>query len=163
MYAAVRSTFAIAALALMFAADAGLAQATDPSADRPSFKEPGTATLIGVLVPGGGQLYAGKITKGLTLLAVGYGSIVAGTALAVTNCDDIGDYEDGCTKSLTPLYIGYGGYLASWIYGLATAGGDAREVNAKNGYQRRTSIAPIVVASNNRPAYGVSVTMRFGR
>lgn len=160
MCTTVRNTFALAALALMFTASSSVAQATDPSSvGRASFKEPGTATLIGVLVPGGGQLYAGKITKGLTLLAVGYGSIIAGTVAAVETCD-----IDGCSRSLGLLYAGYAGYLASWIYGFATAGRDAHEVNASNGYQRRASIAPIVtVGSDNRPAVGVALTMRFGR
>jgi hypothetical protein len=39
------------------------------------YKDPGVATLFGVLITGGGQMYAGRTGKGLALLGLGVGSV----------------------------------------------------------------------------------------
>src|SRR6478752_5348303 len=45
-------------------------------------RNPDTATLLGVLLPGGGQMYAGRTGKGIALLALSTGAVVAGAALS---------------------------------------------------------------------------------
>lgn len=93
--------------------------------DRPSKKEPGTATIISLLVVGGGQIYAGEINRGLLMLGSAYGSLVAGAVLS--SCD----YSD-C--NYTPLTIGALAALGIYVYSIVDAAPSARRMNAKHGY-----------------------------
>ena len=46
--------------------------------NKPGKKDTGTATLISVLITGGGQIYTGETNRGLLLLGGGLGSVVVG-------------------------------------------------------------------------------------
>jgi hypothetical protein len=105
------------------------------------YKDPRTATLFGVLITGGGQMYAGRTGKGLALLGLGVGSVIAGAAMSsvatcsiVTEADPTGGVprtSSSCNDgSLGPLYAGLGVAIGSWLYGAVTAGNDARAANA---------------------------------
>ncbi len=93
----------VVALVCVFAA--GEARAQSSKKDLPGYKAPTVSTLLSVIVPGGGQLYAGETTKGATLLGVGYGGFGLLT-LASNNG----------VKAL-----GLGAYLGSAIYGIVGA------------------------------------------
>lgn len=100
---------------------------TEPAYD----KDGGTATLLSVLVTGGGQMYAGETTKGLMLLGGAIGSVVAGAALSSyeeecdpNNCDQVWDY--------TPLQIGTLAALGFWVYGIVDADDSVERMRAKS-------------------------------
>ena len=88
------------------------------------WKDPGTATLISVLVAGGGQFYSGETNRGLMIMGVGLGALVIGAA--ATSCDLY-------SCSSTPLVLGSLVYLGSWVYGIMDADESARRMNAKRG------------------------------
>jgi hypothetical protein len=144
--------------------------AIDPSARRTStsqsqspppgaYNDPGSATLLSFLITGGGQLYAGQTGKGVGLLLVGTGAPIVGWAASEsdTTCDSF-----GCTTetNFTPLYVGAGVGLAAWLYGIATAGEDARIANRAAGFSAQ--VRPAAVPSGDgavRP--GVRLTMQW--
>jgi hypothetical protein len=118
-------------LAVPLAAQRSTTTEASTSAQSPAqaegYKSPGTATLISVIVPGGGSMYAGKTGKGLAIL----GTSAAGVALSIA----------GAAQGNTGTTLGgLGLEVASWIYGITTASGDARDENAK----RTISIAPLI-------------------
>src|SRR5580704_10860286 len=119
-------------------------------------KSPGIATLISVVIPGGGQMYADKVGKGLALLGITYGSLIGGAVLSTTSCS----VYNGCSVDLTPLYIGGVISLGTWIYSMATAGGDARDHNASLGLRATRLVEPVVeIARDGRTNIGLRVAL----
>jgi TM2 domain-containing membrane protein YozV len=155
-----RSVLAVSLSLLLSTPLAAFGQASSPSPSTASiapetqdgYKSPGIATLISVVVPGGGQMYAGKIGKGLVLLGISAGAVITGEALAVTtigscNVDANGNVSSSCgsiNRTLAPLYIGTGVALGAWIYSMVTAGGDARAYNAKLGQRAELPVQPLI-------------------
>ena len=122
------------------------------------YKEKGTATLISVLITGGGHFYTGETGKGLTLLGVGIGAPVAGALISASTCDYVSN--DVCYGgNVAPALIGLGIGVGAWIYGIADAGDSVDRVNQKNGYV--VSIAPTVVPSQSGAQPGLALTARF--
>jgi hypothetical protein len=148
-----RLMLALALAALTAAATPAAAQRATPPV---GFKDPGTATLIGVLVPGGGQIYAGETKKGLTLLGVGVGGLVVGTAMTVSSgdvdCDD--DFDCDSDSSALPAILGYAVYLGSWVYGIIDADDSANRMNAQRGM---AGVTPFVTRVGEGTGVGVSI------
>lgn len=94
-------------------------------------KDAGIATLLSVLITGGGQLYTGEVRRGATMLGVGLGSLLIGSALSVSSCDTESALNDGCSKSYAALGIGTVVYLGTWIYGIVDAPKSADRQNAR--------------------------------
>jgi uncharacterized protein YraI len=108
--------------------------------ERSSKKEPGTATLISVLVTGGGQIYAGDVTRGLMMLGGSFGAIVVGAALSHgPSCDSDFSCSSG---SYAPLYLGALAGVGLWVYSIIDAAPTTRRMNARNGY-RVSNLAPL--------------------
>lgn len=124
---------------------------------RPSRKESGTATLLSVLVAGGGQIYAGDVSRGLVMLGGAMGSIIAGAALSSysTRCDyEIGACDAG---NRTPLSIGVVAALGIWVYSIIDASPTVKRMNQRNGYQG-SAVTPVVqVAAARRAELGIRV------
>ena len=99
------------------------------------------ATLLSVLITGGGQIYAGEINRGLTLLGIGVGAIVA-TSL---------------TNSTGLALAGLGVYLGTWVYGILDADDSVRRMNAANGF----ALAPVAVPGPAGSAPGVAASLWF--
>lgn len=118
--------------------------------DRPSAKEPGTATLISVLVTGGGQFYAGDTKRGLMMFGGSVGSLVAGAALS--GCG-------GYSCNLTPLYIGSLAAVGIWVYSIVDAAPTARRMNAKYGY-KVSGLSPIINVGPGRTTQ-IGLQLRF--
>ena len=116
-----------------------------PASVRASEKDPLIAIIIGLVVPGGGQLYAGDTPKGLMILGVGYGSLVGGWFLAHA--------LDAPVVSL----VGYAGFLGAVVYGLLEASDDVEAANRRNGY----ALAPSVTRTPNGTAAGLSLRTSF--
>jgi hypothetical protein len=128
------------------------------------YKDPNTATIISVIVPGGGHLYSGETTKGAMILGVGLGGLVLGTALSAesvgVDCNE-NTFECEDDTNYLPMAAGYLLYLGSWVYGIVDASDSAGRMNA----QRGLSVAGVQVqpAVAVRPQGGarVGVELRF--
>jgi hypothetical protein len=144
----------IVVLFALLVAGTASAQSTQPA----GYKDPGTATIISVLIPGGGQMYSGETQRGLTLLGIGVGGLVVGTALSASS---VGCDADSCDTetNLLPLAIGYLAYLGSWAYGIMDADDSAERMNAKHRMAvGRAEVAPAVsVAPSGSAQVGINV------
>lgn len=120
-------------------------QAGSGSPPAPSPKDPGVATLVSVLVTGGGQMYAGETTRGLTMLGIGLGSLMLGAALSTSSCD-VSGFEANCSVNTAPMTLGIMVYLGTWVYSIADAPKSVERMRASS----RASI------SNLRPNVGVT-------
>ena len=116
-----------------------------PETLRPSEKEVGIGILVGVLVAGGGQLYAGDTSKGLKLLAVGLGAPIVGYIATIA------------TDNIAPYLVGTLVGLGAWVYGIVETPDDVRAANARNGF----AVAPAVIHSEGRTAAGLSLSATF--
>lgn len=129
-----------------------------PTPRGPSYKEPGTATLIGVLITGGGHFYTGETGKGLTIMGVGVGAPVAGILISASTCDYVSN--DVCYGgNAVPALIGLGVGVGAWIYGIADAGASADRMNQRNGYT--LAVTPTVVPSQEGARPGLALSARF--
>lgn len=113
-------------------------------------KDPRLATVIGVLVPGGGQLYASRYGKGLTLLL---GS-AAGIGLAVDANQSHCEANKTCSRSSVEA-LGIGTAVVLWAYGWATAATDARLFNTQR--LNRTGFAPFLDRRNGLTLAGLTL------
>lgn len=122
------------------------ASAQERQNPRPGAKDPGTATLISVLVVGGGQMYAGELGRGLLMLGGAYGAVIAGAVLSSSASVDFntGELDEG---SLAPLYIGVLAATGIWIYGIVDAAPSARRMNAKRGLASGARVGPVLATS----------------
>lgn len=91
-------------------------------------KSAGAATLLSLLVPGGGQMYAGEVGNGLLYLGTTIAAPIVGLYLAeaaYANCDYDCDYDTGS--------VTYGVVFgaSTWLWSVLDAGDAARRTNAK--------------------------------
>lgn len=130
----------------LVAAPARAQQATPPI----GYKDPGTATILSVVIPGGGQIYAGDTRRGLTLLGIGWGGVTVGYTMTIA------------TANAAPALLGYAAYLGSWAYGIMDAEDTARRMNAKRGF---AGVLPVtvtpIVAPDQSGGTQVGFTVRF--
>jgi hypothetical protein len=151
------------AAAMLCVMAAGHAAAQDTR--HPGYKDPGTSTLLSVLVPGGGQLYSGETGKGAALLGVGLGGLTLGVAMTAgsvgSSCSETSFSCKDDTNYL-PMALGYVAYLGSWIYGIIDAGDSARRMNARHGLSGvlPDGVTPMLTMTSTGGA-GVGVNVRF--
>lgn len=123
------------------------------------YKDPGTSTLLGVLVTGGGQMYSGETSKGLTLLGIGAGSLIAGEVMSASSCLS-SSLNSSC--NVAPVAIGSLVYVGTWLYGLMDAGAAARRHNEAAGVKTAT-LSPTIqlLRSGHREVPAVGLTLAF--
>lgn len=145
------------ALAFLFSATADAQSRDSLSAEQMMrYKDPGTATLITVFMPGGGHIYAGETATGLGVLFVSAASIGAG--YAYSTC--LGRASRQC--STAPLYIGLGVHLANWIYSLIDAPRAAERHNRR--LRSGTSpldVRPVAARQGGQFAGGIQLSLQF--
>lgn len=102
----------------------------------PSYRDPGTATIYSVVIPGGGQLYSGETTRGLLLLAGSSAALLAGNVLSSpAKCDYDSSFSLSCKEANnTPLTIGMLASLGIWGYGIYDAKKSAERMNLKRAH-----------------------------
>ncbi|MCU1291633.1 MAG: hypothetical protein JWP08_483 [Bryobacterales bacterium] len=151
---------AIIALTASFLLGSQVAQSqqSNSSMNMLGYKDPGTSTLIGVLVTGGGQFYSGETTKGATLLGIGLGSLVLGAAASGTSCGTYASYSS-CSTNTTPLLIGTLAYIGTWVYGIMDAGNAARRHNTSLGMKTIGATPMVRVLADGRKGMGISVAL----
>lgn len=148
-------SLAAVAAALLFARPAA-------AQERPSgYKDPNTALLVSVLVPGGGHLYSGETKKGLTILGVGVGGLILGTALSVDSvgCDE--NLNCDTDANYLPMTAGYLVYLGSWVYGIIGASDSAVRMNAQRGLAVGGVQVQPTIAAQPEGGARVGVELRF--
>ena len=149
------SIVALTACAVSFA---GAQQPTTTARVRSvQYRDPDLATALSVVVPGAGQLYAGRLGKGL--------AIVGGSAAAIAIAIDANQHSSKCDGSntsstgscrvtgvqTTAIVAG----VLVWGYGWLTAGRDARMRNAQ---MLNSSFAPFLDRQNGRLLAGLTLT-----
>lgn len=134
-----------------------------PSNDfSPAAKDPGTATLIAVLVPGGGHMYSGETSRGLLLFGVGVGGIIVGTAATLSSSSiSCGQFSCSDDTNYLPVMLGYGAYLGSWIYGIIDASNSAHRMNAARGIANLRSIPQPIVQQRNEGRVALGLQLAF--
>jgi hypothetical protein len=135
---------------VFFLAAAGQASAQQRAQ---GFKDPGTATILSVVIPGGGQFYSGETGKGAVILGVGMGGLIAGSVIAAGSAE----------TSTAPLLLGSLAYLGAWVYGIADASASAQRMNTKNGVAARVpaNLSPMVARSATGTGTQVGLSLRF--
>lgn len=110
-------------------------------------KDPAAGRLFSLLIPGGGQIYAGRHDKGYGLLAVSLGSIGVAYALWNQQCHR----RDPCNAG--PAAAESGVALFAWIYSIATAPADVRRWNREHAGIAR--VAPTLQLQGRAPGLGL--------
>jgi TM2 domain-containing membrane protein YozV len=117
------------------------------------YKDGTTATLLSLVITGGGQMYAGETGKGFSLLLIGVGAAVTG--YVASNCDSYGCEDTG------PLITGYAIAVGMWVYSLVDAHSAAARHNALAPQTLVTPrIEPLFTAGAERSTR-VGVSLRF--
>lgn len=126
---------------MLLASDRALAQRDTVFVERPvpmyGLKDGATATIFSVLIPGAGQMYAGRGGKGFVIFALS-----AGSALAAANaikCDTTYSFSNTNCESNAQAFWIVGGI--SWLYGVLTANGDVEEHNSRIRRRARASLS----------------------
>ena len=118
------------------------------SRERMLYKDPGTARLMGLLLPGGGHFYSDETDTGLLIFGAGLGAPLVGFELTRTSeeqdCPEGATTPSDCqiTRNYTPLYVGLAVGAAAWGLGILDADNAARRANERNGITAR--VHPIV-------------------
>jgi len=121
------------------------------SQNRSNFKNPTTAEILGIVITGGGHIYAGETGKGLLLLGTAVAAPVVGYSLST--------WDD-----MTPYYIGLGVTAVSWIYSIVDASNAARRANRRhNGLALSNSVQlnPTYLTTRTKSGYGLSMKIEF--
>jgi hypothetical protein len=121
---------------------AGAQQTATASTKRIPHKDPTAATVVGFLVPGGGQFYTERYGKAAGVFA----GTLAGVAIAV---------NAGHNDNTSIETIGYVGAGLVWAYGWITAGRDARLFNDQ---MLHTALAPFIDRHNGRLLAGLTLS-----
>ena len=92
--------------------------------------------VLGLLVPGGGQLYAGRTEAGTLLLAIAIDAPLFGNAYEESRQSSYFCAPGGgsCGPPPDHAFLNYGLAASAivWLYGLSSAPGDVRAWNAKH-------------------------------
>jgi hypothetical protein len=144
-----RSFVALAALHAVALAHPALAQGPvvlEPAVRVPAApqKDPVVGTLLSFLITGGGQMYAGKVGKGVGLMGLSIGSMAVGVGMASNSCNSS---RYGTTCDVTPVYVATGVAVGTWLYSLITASSDVRAYNLAHADQ---TAGPVYVATAYR-------------
>ncbi|CAA9329112.1 MAG: hypothetical protein AVDCRST_MAG68-2397 [uncultured Gemmatimonadetes bacterium] len=131
---------------------------------RIGYKDPGTATLVSLAIPGGGQLYSGETGRGAALLGVSLGGVALGVSATVSSagvsCDEAFNCQDD--TNYLPMALGYAVFLGSWIYGVIDADDSAQRMNARRGLVGGfpPRLSPVITADPQR-ATRMGLSIRF--
>jgi len=96
------------------------------------YKNPGTALLWSILIPGAGQFYNGQYGKGLLMLGI---DAVAFAAISTYGYSTYTSYYGyySSTEPTDVFYIGMAAILANSLWSILDASKSAKEINRKNG------------------------------
>jgi hypothetical protein len=147
------SIAALAACASAFGA-AGAQQRAPAKSYATPYKDPVLATVLSVLVPGGGQLYAERWGKGIGL----FGGTAAFVGIAIDASNSHCTVGNTCNTHAVETGAIIAGALL-WGYGWATAGRDARLRNNQM-LNNGSSFAPFLDRRNGQLLAGLALRTR---
>jgi TM2 domain-containing membrane protein YozV len=110
------------------------------------WKDGGTATILSLLIPGAGQMYAGEVGTGVLMLLTS--SVALGLAIS-----EYGSCYDDCGGAAAAAGIALGVDLVSLI----DAGSAANRHNKKLLKQRQVGLAPILTPTARGVKLGLSI------
>jgi TM2 domain-containing membrane protein YozV len=122
-------------------------------------KDPGTATILSVLIPGAGQMYAGATSRGLLVLGGFIAAPVAGLLLSSNDgtLDDLASLFGGPGAINEPLYIGLVVGMGIYIWSIVDAAPTTRRMNRARGLAALAK-APVHIAHvDGRRQVGVKI------
>jgi hypothetical protein len=119
MFFAMRHTLGGIGLMVLLAGSA-VAQQSVPSGIR---KDPMLAGVLSFIVPGAGQMYAGRVGLGATMLA---SSVFLVAQIQRCNLREVA----GSPCAISPAMLGVSA-LVVWIWSIASAPDDARRANSR--------------------------------
>ena len=144
---------------LFFTASSGYAQDDSAQARPYGYKDPQTAMLMGLALPGGGHFYAEETGTGMLIMGAGLGGPLIGYELTRTSGDRVCPEDAQVTmdcrvvdKTWTPLYVGAAVGVTAWVLGALDADNAARRANRSKGFTAR--VAPVV---GSRPGLALRV------
>src|SRR4051812_5110845 len=121
------------------------------------YKDPELATILGVVLPGGGQFYAGRTGKGALLLAGSVGSALVAVNTSHNTCD-FGTSWTACGSAGAEAVAMFAA-VGFWAYGWLTAGRDARLHNEER-LNGTSSLSPFLERRNGRTLAGLALSPR---
>lgn len=138
-----------------------LAAQSSIRAPAPNYKDATTGVLFGVLLTGGGQLYAHRYSKGAVLLSIGTMALLSGAAASHgPTCETASGQCVGA--SYTPLYVGAAVAIGAWLYGIVTAPRDVATYNDDARSTLASRLRPVLDVGRTRGGR-VGVSLSFGR
>jgi hypothetical protein len=151
------------------------AEADPDSAAPVGLKSPGSAFALGLVVPGLGEIYAGRSGLGLLALAAAGGAIAAGylaesvdIRCATVPQNDVCPPDDVVSETTDRPYLGAGiavaagiGVLAALDAFLAARRANARVLSAGGSSDRNMEVLPLAVAVSARNVRVDLLTFRF--
>lgn len=124
-------------------------------------KKPLLALGLGLVVPGGGHLYAGELKTGFTLLGIGSGGLAVST-IAWSHAQKEGGVDDYIDAG---LYSAAGSlvYLGALLYSVIDAPKAARRKNEEHGLSAKgVRIEPtFLTVDRAQTTYGIKVSIRL--
>lgn len=132
------------------------------SSDAIAFKDPALATILSILIPGSGQMYAGKSMKGALVIVGLFGSL--GVAASVHDSEECSQTSSNglppvrtCTGGNPPAFnVALVTAAASYLFGIVTAGEDARDYNRSR--HRQASLRPTIDRREGGFGLGLAVS-----
>ena len=124
-------------------------------AGTPGYKDGGTATLLSLLITGGGQFYAGETGKGAFFLVGAIAAVGIGAGLSSSECGF------SCDDNLQPLYIGAGVAVFLSLASVFDAAPAARRHNRKLAARRASlgSISPMLLPTSSGTKVGLNLAV----
>lgn len=131
------------------------AQQPLPARSKPlPHKDPQLATILSVVVPGGGQLYSERYGKAAIIFA----GTAAGIGIAVDAAQNRCNSGGSCHVNRSVETVGIVAAAVVWGYGWATAGRDARLHN--NQMLNQSSFTPFLDRWDGRYVAGLTLKTR---
>lgn len=105
-------------------------------------RDPGIATILSVVIPGAGQMYAGDTMRGVKILGGAYFSPIIGWTAGTMFCAT--GSGAACGVGLLVGLTGSVAGLGSWVYGIIDAGPTTERMNAAHGFALDGRLQPLV-------------------
>lgn len=130
-----------------------------PVSTAPEARSERTATTLALLVPGGGQLYAGETAKGGLMLAGAIGGLAVAANELPKLAEDVPDRGYYTTHG-TRFGVGLGVAGVIWLYGIVDAPGAVRRANRRSGLAS-LELMPALLADAGQRHAGVRLRASF--
>jgi hypothetical protein len=121
------------------------------------FKDPGTAMIFSIVIPGAGQMWAGETGRGAAILGASVGAPIVGAMVMGASCANT--YNCSAAPYLVGMLVGLGAYG----FGIVDASASAERMNAANAATAvRLQASPVVAQRDNgQMGFGAQLSLTF--